>query len=129
MIIGIGVDLTRIARFEKWAQRTPKQLAQIFSPSEIAYCLSSPQSAERFAVRFAAKEAFYKALGSWMPKMPPLRTVCKIAQVMYQNDRPELIVDWHKLGCQPLKAHLSLSHERDQAVAFVLLTHETANSF
>jgi holo-[acyl-carrier protein] synthase len=128
MIVGIGVDLTRIVRHEKWALRSPKRLEKLFSPTEIAYCLNSAQSAERFAVRFAAKEAFYKALGSWLTEMPSLLRICKAVQVTYLNNRPELVVDWHNIGCQPLKTHLSLSHERDQAVAFVVLTHENANS-
>ncbi len=65
MIIGIGVDSVEIERFSHWSTYNYKQLSRIFSAQEIEYSLSiSAKSAERFAVRFAAKEAFVKSLGT-----------------------------------------------------------------
>lgn len=57
MIIGIGVDLVDIARFERTLARTPRLLDRLFTPSERE---REPRS---LAARFAAKEALIKALG------------------------------------------------------------------
>jgi len=65
MIIGLGVDVTKIDRIEAAMERRGRAfLERIFTPSEIAYCQSHRHSAERFAGRFAAKEAAMKALGT-----------------------------------------------------------------
>ena len=57
MIVGIGVDLVDIARFERTLERTPRLLERLFSPAEQT---RSPRS---LAARYAAKEALIKALG------------------------------------------------------------------
>jgi holo-[acyl-carrier protein] synthase len=57
VIVGIGVDLVDIARFERTLERTPRLLARLFSPAEQT---RSPRS---LAARYAAKEALIKALG------------------------------------------------------------------
>jgi holo-[acyl-carrier protein] synthase len=57
MIIGIGVDLVDLARFERAVTRTPNLLARLFVPAERDLPLRS------LAGRFAAKEALIKALG------------------------------------------------------------------
>ena len=57
MIVGLGVDLVDIARFERTLERTPRLLERLFSPAEQT---RSPRS---LAARYAAKEALIKALG------------------------------------------------------------------
>src|ERR1700684_3066330 len=65
MIIGLGVDITQIDRIEATMERRGRPfLERVFTPSEIAYCESHRHRAERFAGRFAAKEAAMKALGT-----------------------------------------------------------------
>ena len=66
MIFGIGMDLIEVERVaEKAAKPGFKELA--FTPAEIAHCEKTAQSAEGLAARFAAKEAFFKAIGTgWM---------------------------------------------------------------
>jgi holo-[acyl-carrier protein] synthase len=65
MIVGLGVDITEIDRMEAAiARRGRALLKRLFTPSEIAYCERHRHSAERFAGRFAAKEAAMKALGT-----------------------------------------------------------------
>ena len=60
MVKGIGIDSIEIARFRLWHTYSYRQLSRIFSSEEIDYCLSNIiKSSERFAVRFAAKEAFF----------------------------------------------------------------------
>src|SRR5579863_412216 len=65
MIVGLGVDITQVDRItEAIERRGPRFLERVFTPSEIAYCQKHRGSAERFAGRFAAKEAAMKALGT-----------------------------------------------------------------
>ena len=65
MIVGLGVDITEISRIEAAIERRGQAFLQrIFTPSEIAYCQRHRSCAERFAGRFAAKEAAMKALGT-----------------------------------------------------------------
>jgi len=65
MIVGLGVDITEVDRMEAAiARRGRAFLERLFTPSEIAYCEKHRNRAERFAGRFAAKEAAMKALGT-----------------------------------------------------------------
>ena len=65
MIIGIGADLAEVARIREAIKRHGERFLQrVYTPLEIAYCRSHRNAAERFAVRFAAKEAMMKALGT-----------------------------------------------------------------
>ncbi|MBM3761188.1 MAG: holo-[acyl-carrier-protein] synthase [Acidobacteria bacterium] len=67
MIVGIGVDLEEVERIgESIAKFGERFLEKIFTPTEIAFCQGKANSKERFAARFAAKEAAFKALqASW----------------------------------------------------------------
>lgn len=148
MTLGIGIDTVDIARFTTWHTKSPEALARIFCPTEIEYCLNcSTKSAERFAVRYAAKEAFYKALCSWQPELQkPFSAICKNVQVAKaSNGAPLLVVDWEQLGIAGVKRTaesvrperstecavegfeqisplLSLTHTANVATAIVLLT-------
>jgi holo-[acyl-carrier protein] synthase len=62
-MIGIGVDLEEIERVAK-VFATPRALTRVFTPHEIAYCLPKRNRYQHLAVRFAAKEALFKALGT-----------------------------------------------------------------
>jgi holo-[acyl-carrier protein] synthase len=65
MIVGLGVDITEVTRIEAAIARHGRPfLERIFTPSEIMYCEKYRHRAERFAGRFAAKEAAMKALGT-----------------------------------------------------------------
>ncbi|MDE3137111.1 MAG: holo-ACP synthase [Acidobacteriota bacterium] len=65
MIIGMGIDLTEVKRLEAAITRHGRAfLERVFTPAEIRYCESHRNSAERYAARFAAKEAAMKALGT-----------------------------------------------------------------
>src|ERR1700682_2028503 len=65
MIIGLGVDITEIDRIEAVIERRGRPfLERVFAPAEIPYCETHRHRAERFAGRFAAKEAAMKALGT-----------------------------------------------------------------
>jgi holo-[acyl-carrier protein] synthase len=121
MIKGIGIDAVEIERFHAWHTYPPTRLQKIFSPEEITYCLRVPKkSAERFAVRFCAKEAFLKALTSYGKRYPLLR-ICRAISVRISDEAPQLSVDWASLGLKPLKVHFSLSHTRISAHAVVIV--------
>lgn len=62
-MIGIGVDLVEVDRMRTTLARTPALVDRIFTPGERAYAEAARDPSERFAARFAAKEAAMKALG------------------------------------------------------------------
>jgi holo-[acyl-carrier protein] synthase len=65
MIVGLGVDVAEVDRIEAAiARRGRAFLERVYTPLEIAYCERHRNRAERFAGRFAAKEAAMKALGT-----------------------------------------------------------------
>jgi holo-[acyl-carrier protein] synthase len=65
MIVGLGVDIAEVDRIEAAVGRHGERFLQrIFTPKEISYCESHKNRFERYAGRFAAKEAAMKALGT-----------------------------------------------------------------
>ena len=129
MIRGIGIDTVEIDRFLHWHSFSSAQLQRIFSIAEIAYCLANEkQTASRFAVRFAAREAFFKALQAAYPEtIIPFLTICRSLSIE-RNSRglPEFTVDWERISMacppiNPLITHLSLSHSRIIATALVIV--------
>ena len=62
-MIGIGNDLVDIDRFRRALERTPKLRERLFTEAERSYADARADPTERYAVRFAAKEAVMKALG------------------------------------------------------------------
>lgn len=63
MIVGIGTDLVDLDRFRATLDRTPRIVGRVFTDREREYCLARRDPTERFAGRFAAKEAVLKAMG------------------------------------------------------------------
>jgi holo-[acyl-carrier protein] synthase len=124
MIIGIGVDTIEIERFALWYTYSQKKLLRIFSQEEIDYCLSDQhKSAQRFAVRFAAREALYKALSYVYPdKKIPFLTLCSHTIITKKTGLPQIVIsDDLGIDTQFLNIHLSLSHSRTIATAFVVI--------
>lgn len=133
MILGIGIDIARIDRFEAWNSYSRKQQLRIFSEQELV-----PLIPEKLATRFAAKEAFYKALSSALVSMGKthktftLMSICPLVSVDTDGTWavPQLVVNWDKLfvlidtTISNHRVHLSLSHEKDYATAFVILEGE-----
>jgi holo-[acyl-carrier protein] synthase len=65
MIVGLGVDIAEVDRIEAAIRRHGRPfLERVFTPEEIAYCERHKNKMERYAARFAAKEAAMKALGT-----------------------------------------------------------------
>lgn len=126
-ILGIGIDSVEIERFTGWHTYSHKSLRRIFSETEIAYCLATPaKSAERFAARFATREAFLKALHLAMPQYKThLLTVCKAVQIFTSANRaPHMIIDWKLLNRQDspaINCLVSWTHTKVTATAIVLI--------
>lgn len=121
MIYGIGIDIVKIERMkkvvEKWGDRF---LERVFTDGEISYCYEKKEPFLSLAVRFAAKEALIKAVGSL--EYVSLRD---IEVINVETGRPLLKVRG-KLGDffqdQLIKnVHLSLSHEHEYGIACVVL--------
>ncbi|WP_456433482.1 holo-ACP synthase [Thermosulfuriphilus sp.] len=125
MIIGIGVDVVRISRIEEALRRHGERFERrLFTPEELAYCQGMPRPALHLAGRFAAKEAASKALGTGMKGV----SFREIEIRRQESGRPWLLFHGRAarvaeaLGVK--RAHVSLSHERDLAVAMVVLEGE-----
>lgn len=120
MILGIGTDICDVRRARRSIQagRFEALCAKVLTRAEQAYCGSAPDPAKSFAARFAAKEAWLKALGA--PAAVALRDI-----EVHRASGPPIF----RLGpsaqraaevCGATRFHLSLSHDGDYALAFVL---------
>ena len=121
MITGIGVDIVNVQRMKHWRQ-VSGLLERFFHPQELAAALSREGSAElSLAARFAAKEAFGKALGTGLQGI----VLKDIMVVNRHNGRPEIQVFGTALAALAKsganRMHISLTHERENAVAMVVM--------
>jgi len=64
MIFGIGTDIIEVERVRKEVSKEGGFREKVFSPKEIKYCESKRNKAQNYAARYAAKEAFLKAIGT-----------------------------------------------------------------
>lgn len=123
MVIGTGIDIVNIERIEKMMARWGDFfLGRVFTEREIVWCQQRSRPSECFAIRFAAKEAFLKAIGRG------LRNGIQWVDIEVENDplgKP--LLSFHRKAKETLeaqqinKALLTLSHERSYAVAHVIL--------
>ncbi len=121
-MLGIGCDLAEVERMEKAIGRKGFK-ERVFTPEEITYCTGAHgDKAQSYAARFAAKEAFLKAIGTG------LRGSGQLTDLSVINDelgKPELRVTGYyatfikKMGVK--KIHLTLSHTASTAMAVVIL--------
>jgi len=124
VITGIGIDVVHVNRMEKWG-KNPGLLERYFHPDELSEIMSKGKGVTlSLAARFAAKEAFGKALGSG------LRGIV-LKDIMVKNrhgGQPEIIVSGTALAAlkfrKASRIHLSMTHERDNAIAVVVIEHE-----
>lgn len=122
-IIAVGIDIVEVYRIRETIGRTPRFAERVFTPAERAYCDSrGAASAQSYAARFAAKEAFLKALGTgWRGRIT-------WHDLEIQNDElgvPELAVTGEAQRLLEergaIRVHISLSHTTEHAVAHVLI--------
>jgi len=117
-MVAVGVDIVDVARIgvaiERWGSRF---LDRIYTPGEIAYCRGKAREVESFAVRFAAKEAFAKAL-----KIGKASIWREVEIVRSEGPRPAILLHG---GAREMvgrrRVDLSLSHTAAHALAVVLI--------
>jgi holo-[acyl-carrier protein] synthase len=123
MIVGTGIDVAEVPRvaaaIDRFGQRF---IRRIFTEAEILYCDSKANRVERYAARFAAKEAGMKALGTGWNYGVRWRDVEVLRK---PGQRPTIVFHGRagefakKLGV--VNAALSLTHTEEQAIAQVIL--------
>ncbi|MDR0601256.1 MAG: holo-ACP synthase [Treponema sp.] len=121
MIAGIGVDVVHVGRFARW-HSIPGLLERYFHPDELATARAKGGGEDlSLAARFAAKEAFGKALGTGLAGI----VLKEIRVVNSHNGKPEITLSGTALRALEKsgagKVHISLTHERDNAIAMVVL--------
>ena len=119
MIFGIGTDLVENARLERWLA-SPRLLEKYFTDIELEDVRSSGHPVASLAARFAAKEAFGKALGTGLRGL----SLRDIETRRGPGGKPDLFLSGSALAAlqsRGARVHLSLSHEAAYSLAFVVL--------
>jgi len=123
MIVAIGIDLVEISRIEQvFARRGDRFRTRVFTETESSYCEGRASKFASYAVRFAAKEAAMKAIGTGWAEAVGWR---EIEVVSAPNGKPMLQLHGRalefmlQLGAS--RAHVSLTHSGDLAIAEVIL--------
>ncbi|HRH46841.1 MAG TPA: holo-ACP synthase [Pyrinomonadaceae bacterium] len=123
MIVSIGTDIIEVYRIRETLERTPRFTERVFTEKEREYCeAKGAASAQSFAARFAAKEAFLKALRTgWRGKISWQDIEIKNDEfgAPYFEIKGEAKNILEKLGAN--KVHLSMSHTTEHAIANVVL--------
>jgi holo-[acyl-carrier protein] synthase len=123
MIVGTGIDITEVSRIAAAIARYGERfLNRVYTSAEIAYCQSKRNASERFAARFAAKEAAMKAIGTGLRRGVTWQDV----EVGHEpGGRPTILFTGKgaefaaKLGTK--RVSLSLTHTAETAMAQVIL--------
>ena len=119
MIYGIGIDLIKIRRMkeavDKWGKRF---LDKIFTEDEVAYCYEKKEPYLSLAVRFAAKEALFKA-SNIFASFSEIEILNEKSGKPFIGFRKDLLTESFK--SKSLLVHVTISHERSHAIATVIL--------
>ncbi len=122
MVAGIGIDMIEVKRVKHNIEKDAGFKEMVFSKNEIAYCDAKANQFEHYAARFAAKEAFLKALGTgWTEGM----NFNEIEIVNDENGKPEMAISGETQQTVSLfgiiKILVSLSHLKMYATAVVII--------
>jgi holo-[acyl-carrier protein] synthase len=122
MIVGLGVDMIEVKRMAAKIGKESGFRELVFSPGEIEYCEKKTHKHEHYAARFAAKEAFLKALGTGWTQGTSFNEI-EIAHD--EQGKPHLVLlgqtarSVGKIG--PIKIWVSLSHLKNIASAIIII--------
>jgi len=123
LIIGVGTDIFEINRMKKRIEKEPEFIQSVFTSQEISYCEQFKFKEQNYAARFAAKEALMKALGTGY------NSGISFSEIVITNNsegKPEITLTGKTLeravSLGVTDIHVSLSHCKKQAVAFVILS-------
>lgn len=123
MIIGIGTDIFEIKRMKKRIEKEPSFLQGFFTEKEISYCDKFKFKEQNYAARFAAKEAFMKALGTGYNDGISFKEI-EISNTI--SGKPEITLAGKTLEIAKKygvsNIYVSLSHSKKYALAFVILS-------
>ena len=131
MIYGIGTDVCDVRRIAATLVRRGDRFAEkVLGPHEIEVFRARrakhvARATAYLATRFAAKEAFSKAIGLGM-RMPMTWRACEVVKAASGQPQIRLhgaLAEW--FAARGLQAHLSVSDESDTATAFVVVEHST----
>ncbi len=121
VIKGLGIDIVNVQRMKHWP-RVEGIIKRFFNPAEIRSAKErGPSYILSLAARFAAKEAFGKALGTGLTGLK----LTDIEVINNHNGKPDIIL--HDTALKAFNAHgggiihLSLTHEKEAAVAVVII--------
>ncbi|MBD5645426.1 holo-ACP synthase [Clostridium botulinum] len=122
MIYGIGTDIIEIRRIEKAITRNKNFINKLFTKNEMDLWEKKNFKLEFIAGRFAAKEAISKALGTGIRDF----NFKDIEIINNELGKPQVILkpkaeDIIRKISQSYKIHLSISHEKEYAIAYALL--------
>ena len=111
-IKGVGIDIIEVERISRACKRNEKFLSRVFTQKEIDYCMSKKNKFQHLSARFAAKEAFFKALGK--------RIRWKDVEIINQSTgKPEIKI--HNPDVSFQRICVSLSHLDKYAVAIIVI--------
>ena len=122
MILGTGIDLVEVPRIAEKIAKGQGFREMVFSPAEILYCEKQAHPEQHYAARFAAKEAFFKALGTgWING-----TAFDEIEIMHDaKGKPCLQLNGQTAATLATygirRIHVSLSHQASMATATVIL--------
>jgi holo-[acyl-carrier protein] synthase len=108
----IGLDIVEVERIKRLIRATPRFLPRVFTAQEIAYCKAKKNSFQHYAVRFAAKEAVWKAIDR------PGLSLKDISVSRDSRGKPGVMIRGRKAS----GFKLSLSHSENYAVAVAVKT-------
>jgi len=120
MIIGIGTDIIEVHRIKRLFERQERFKERVFTSREIEYCERKRNKAQNYAARFAAKEAFLKAIGTGWRKGISFK---EVEIVNNREGKPEIVLygtalaHTREMGITNIQ--VSVSHLEDMAVAVV----------
>jgi holo-[acyl-carrier protein] synthase len=124
MILDIGIDIVHVSRMSHW-RTVPGLLDRFFHPDELSDAMKRGKTASfSLAARFAAKEAFGKALGTGLHGL----ILKEIRVINSPSGNPDIeLYGGAKAAMTAFggkHVHLSMTHERDNAVAMVVIEGE-----
>ena len=114
-ILGTGIDIIEVKRVKNQLENNNAFKKRVFTEGEIAYCEKKKRKFEHYAVRFAAKEAVWKAMGKGGIGLRSIEVKNKV------SGRPEVYFKGRKIKEKVL---ISLSHCEDYAVAQAIIYKE-----
>jgi holo-[acyl-carrier protein] synthase len=121
MIVGVGIDLVDVQKISKSLAGEAFR-SKVFTPAEIAYCDAVKNSNEHFAGKFAAKEAFMKAIGHgirqevWFTQIEVLNQITGEPYIQISGEAKKYLNELKVTNIQ-----LSISHTDRMSTAIVIL--------